>query len=269
MPRNERFTRWGKRKEPEAALAGGSGLASGAAARASVESLESMLKASVPSIPGIQVRHWNGNLERRAAAMRGRTIRGLAIPYGVMTSDLGDGHTELYKPGSFSESLAADDVRALFNNNVDRVLGRKSAGTLSLTEDRAGVHVEISAPETGYGDDVLTLIRRGDVDQMTAAFYILEHRWETIGDTRCCVVTRGKLLAVSVSTFSLLVGAGCSADAAVAAARAEGFREGRAAGIEEARFENARAKRKRALAGIGARKPEWLTRAENMTGGRR
>jgi phage head maturation protease len=132
-----RFTRWGKRKEMA--------VASPYAELASVESLEANLKTAAPAIAHIQVRHFNRALKRCTASFGARMISGLAIPYDVQTTDLGDGCTELYKPGSFRESVAGDDIRALFCNNPEMVLGRKSAGTLALVEDRAGVHVEIDA----------------------------------------------------------------------------------------------------------------------------
>jgi hypothetical protein len=125
------------------------------------------------------------------------------------------------------------------------------------------------APDTSYSNDLLYLIDRGDVDQMTAAFFILEYHWETINDTRCCVVTRGELVAVSVSTFSLFVGAGCSVAAAIAQAKAQGFREGRAAGIKQARQKNAGDKRVQGLMEIQAAKPQGPMRAENMIRGTR
>ena len=50
---------------------------------------------------------------------------------------------ERIAPGAFREAIARDDVRALFNHNPDLVLGRKSAGTLTLREDAKGLHYTV------------------------------------------------------------------------------------------------------------------------------
>ena len=48
---------------------------------------------------------------------------------------------EVIRPGAFTAAIGRDDVRALFNHNPNFVLGRTSAGTLRLSQDRARVEV--------------------------------------------------------------------------------------------------------------------------------
>lgn len=208
---SERWTRWGSLKP----------LVARDSTIESVEPIYSALNAQPPVMPELQVRHFARAAKASAEWDSSRTIRGVCVPYGIVTKDLG-GFVERYAPGSFGKSIAEDDVRALFNNNASFVLGRKSAETLRLEERVDGVHVEILAPDTSYANDLLTLMRRGDIDEMTSAFYVMEHHWETAKDgTRIHVVDRGKLIAASVSSLSQMEGAGCNAGSP-AAARAAG-----------------------------------------------
>ena len=50
-------------------------------------------------------------------------------------------------------------------------------GTLRLAEDEVGLRVEFEPPDTQQARDVVTLIERGDVNQMSFAFAVLEEKW--------------------------------------------------------------------------------------------
>lgn len=79
---------------------------------------------------------------------------------------------EVIRPGSFRNALAENqDVRALFNHDPDNILGRTAAGTLRLREDSRGLAVEIDPPDTEYGRSIVEAVRRGDVSQMSFAFW--------------------------------------------------------------------------------------------------
>jgi HK97 family phage prohead protease len=192
-----------------------------------LESIENTLKADRPAIPYVQLRNFakSADIEKRAGFAAGRIVRGLAIPYGVVFGEVG-GLLEMYRPGSFQQSIAQDDTRCLINHDWGKLLGRKSSGSLSVWEDSDGVRFEDEVPKTSWGGDLLESMRRGDIDQSGAVFYIQEYSFQTIGEQRVRVVTRGKLLAVSIVSFSVLQGAVAEVDAAIAASRAAGFKEG-------------------------------------------
>lgn len=85
--------------------------------------------------------------------------------------ELFDGLVERIMPGAFDEALRGeDDVAALFNHEASQLLGRRSAGTLTLTVDKRGLKYEIEAPDTQVGRDVVTSVRRGDIAGSSFAF---------------------------------------------------------------------------------------------------
>jgi hypothetical protein len=110
-------------------------------------------------------------IERRAMGAvqaEGRTLRGLAIPYGAEARI--NGGTESIAAGAVTASLAGRDILALVDHDTAKVLGRTRSGTLRLTEDSRGVSFEIDLPETTAARDALALIERGDAGGMSFGF---------------------------------------------------------------------------------------------------
>ena len=118
--------------------------------------------------------------ELRAARKAGAamtTIEGHAAVFDSLSVELWGFYEEI-APGAFADSIAAgDDVRALFNHDPNYVLGRTRNGTLRLSEDEIGLRVEFEPPDTAQARDVVTLIERGDVSQMSFAFAVLDEKW--------------------------------------------------------------------------------------------
>jgi HK97 family phage prohead protease len=100
-------------------------------------------------------------------------ITGYAAVYNELSSDLG-GFREKIKRGFFTPAIGRDDVRALFNHDSNMVLGRTKNGTLVLEEDKNGLKVDITPPDTSYARDLVNLIKRGDVNQMSFQFVLEE-----------------------------------------------------------------------------------------------
>lgn len=130
------------------------------------------------------------------------TIRGYAARFNSPSLDMG--FIEYIAPGAFGKSLAnGDDVRALGHHASQQVIGRRSAKTLRLSEDDKGLAVEIDLPDTTFGRDLLTLIRRGDLDGMSFGFEVVAHKWTT--ETHKGVkVDRRDLLEVNLFEVSVV-----------------------------------------------------------------
>lgn len=117
--------------------------------------------------------------------------------------------TELYE-GVFeeisSESFAEvdlSDVRALVDHDTAKVLGRTKAGTLSLQVDEKGVYGEIKINENdSEAMDLYYRVQRGDVDQCSFGFNILDEEMETREDgSYKFTIKEIELFEVSVVTF--------------------------------------------------------------------
>ncbi len=140
------------------------------------------------------------NMEIRQDADEGAVITGYAARYNALSDDLG-GFREIIRPGFF-EGVLSDDVRALFNHDSNYVLGRTEAGTLELSDDVEGLTVAIRPPDTQWARDLITSMRRGDVNQMSFGFSVRTDAWKTIdGEARRELIKAERLYDVSVVTF--------------------------------------------------------------------
>ena len=85
---------------------------------------------------------------------------------------VGPDATESIAPGAFTDSIKGD-VRALYNNNSDVVLGRTSSGTLTLEDRPEGLWGKIIVnPRDSQAMDVYERIARGDIDGCSFGFDI-------------------------------------------------------------------------------------------------
>jgi len=105
-------------------------------------------------------------------------IEGYAAVFDSPSLDLG-GFREIVKPGAFAKTLQESDIRAYWQHDSSRPLGRLAAGTLALSEDTHGLRVAITPGETSWGLDALQSIGRGDVDQMSFGFRAVKDRYYT------------------------------------------------------------------------------------------
>ena len=100
---------------------------------------------------------------------KGRTLRGHAAVFGVISEDLG-GFRERIMPGAFADVLD-DDVRLLVDHEPPP-LARTKAGTLRLREDERGLAFEADLPETTAARDLRESVARGDVDGASFRFVV-------------------------------------------------------------------------------------------------
>ena len=125
-------------------------------------------------------------------AGEGRTISGYAIVFDVESRVLAswDGDfVEIIERGAVDEALIAQsDVKALFNHVNSMLLARRvnGNGTLKLSVDDHGLRFEFEAPNTSHGNDVLELVKRGDLQGCSFAFTADEEniKYSREGDRR-------------------------------------------------------------------------------------
>ena len=90
---------------------------------------------------------------------------------------MGDKVVERIMPGSVQ---FAEDVLATYNHNSNQLLGRQSSGTARFSIDSRGVRFDIDLPDTSTGNDVRTLVERGDLQGASFAFQILGEDGEDV-----------------------------------------------------------------------------------------
>ena len=130
------------------------------------------------------------------AEYKGNTIRGYAAVYNSDSEWMG-GFYEQIEAGAF-DSVLENDVRAYFNHDENLLLGRVSSGTLRIGTDKRGLFYEVDLPNTTYANDLVELMKRGDVNQSSFAFLIEKDRWEQRGGVTYRIIEKvSRLLDVS------------------------------------------------------------------------
>ena len=116
--------------------------------------------------------------------------------------NLWDGAYETTAPGAF-EGETRKDVRALCNHDTTLVLGRTTAGTLTLRTDEVGLWGSIIINQADQ--DAMNLyerVKRGDVTQCSFGFDIVDQDVEyQDGEPTVWVIKKVRLYEVSVVTF--------------------------------------------------------------------
>lgn len=156
--------------------------------------------------------HGTADLQIEEAAQQGKmpTITGLATVYnslGMPIQGVDDLRVRVL-PGTFSASLGrGDDIRALFDHDPGKILGRRSAGTLRIEDSDRGLRVQIVPPDTTVGRDVIESIRRRDLTGMSIGFIVPEDGSEMLDEevdgkeVAVREISRMDLLEVSIVTW--------------------------------------------------------------------
>lgn len=100
------------------------------------------------------------------------------------------------------DGALSDDIRCLIDHETRLVLGRNKAGTLTLKTDARGLWGEVRInPNDQDAVNLYERVKRGDVDQCSFGFDILDEEFEDRGDTAKWTIKKVKLYEVSVVTF--------------------------------------------------------------------
>ena len=153
------------------------------------------------TMPAFTVRTALGSGFQTRDDAEGPVIEGYFAVFGS-DYELWPGATEQVAPGAFLSSLDGD-VRALADHDTRIVLGRTTAGTLTLREDEHGLFGTIRLNERDQ--DAMNLyarVQRGDVTQCSFGFDIIKEDFEEFPDGSVRWTLREVLLyEVSVVCF--------------------------------------------------------------------
>jgi HK97 family phage prohead protease len=119
------------------------------------------------------------------------------------------GHLEALHRSAFDavRSDAGTDVRALFNHDPSKLLGRQSSGTLRWSVDSEGLPFELDLPDTSVGRDVRELAARGDLSGASFGFVPGRDEWSQIEGRQLRTHTSvARLVDLSVVTFPAYAG---------------------------------------------------------------
>jgi HK97 family phage prohead protease len=140
--------------------------------------------------------------EARQGEDSGNHLVGHAAIFDV-TADIGGFFREKIARGAFDKTLADKaDVRALLNHDPNYVLARTISGTLKLSTDDKGLFTDTDVAPTTMGKDVLILVKRGDITQMSFCFQAIKEEWdETDQEHPVRTITEVRLFDISPVTF--------------------------------------------------------------------
>lgn len=143
----------------------------------------------------------SGRVELREGADKVASVRGYGAVFNSNSLDLG-GFIERIAPGAFARSLKEGaDVRLLVDHDSAKVLGRRSAGTLEVSEDDTGLLVCSPMPDTSYARDLAVSMKRGDISQMSFGFIPRKDRWDKSPDGLLRTLLDVDVIECSVVTF--------------------------------------------------------------------
>jgi HK97 family phage prohead protease len=117
----------------------------------------------------------------RASGTTAGTLVGYAALYG-RPSGLIRSFVEILAPGAFRSTLARiktgeHDLLAFTEHDRCNVLGRVSAGNLTVEEDSRGLRFVLELPDTQLARDTRELVRRGILKGMSFSFSVIKDSW--------------------------------------------------------------------------------------------
>ena len=105
-----------------------------------------------------------------------RTIMGYAAKFERWSEPIMGWFKEQIARDAFSETDVTDVIMC-FNHDVNAILARTTSGTLRISTDEVGLRFEFEAPKTSLGNDILELVRRGDISKCSFKFSVDKDSW--------------------------------------------------------------------------------------------
>lgn len=135
-------------------------------------------KRNNDSASGIEVRSIVSDLaiRKHEDGKPSRTIIGYASKFDTWSEPIYGWFRERIDRGAFDKTDMGD-VLMCFNHDISGVLARTTSGTLKLSVDEVGLRFEFEAPQTSLGNDMLELVRRGDISKCSFKFTVDSDEW--------------------------------------------------------------------------------------------
>jgi len=144
---------------------------------------------------------------RAAESGDGRTIEGIAVPYNVrqrITDDL----TEMFIPGSFADQIrtaergrasatAVPAYRMALTRNHESQGGTVIGRAVAMEERAEGLWVALRVSQTPAGDETLTLVRDGVLDELSIGFRVRQG-WSRADTDGTVIRTRAEAFETAI-----------------------------------------------------------------------
>jgi uncharacterized protein len=132
-------------------------------------------------------------------------LTGYAVRFNSPSVDLG-GFTEVCAPGMFTRTLReSPDVLMLRDHNSSQLLGRTTAGTLTLNQDSQGLAFSVTMPKTAIAKDTVENVRNGNLNSCSFGFNVPSggDKWTTTPDgIQLRTLLDVNLAEVSITSFA-------------------------------------------------------------------
>lgn len=121
-----------------------------------------------------ETRNFNVSLDNDS-----RILSGYAAVFNSESKDLG-GFTEMISPAAFEGVIERSDVFAVLDHDRNKVLARSKMGkgSLELNIDEKGLQFRFESPNTTLGNDVLSMVKRGDLTDASFCFTVEDESWQ-------------------------------------------------------------------------------------------
>ena len=135
-------------------------------------------------------------VEQRADETPSRTIVGYAAVFDSWRDPINGWFKEKIDRHAFDD-CDMSDVIMCFNHSINDLLARTTSGTLQLSIDDHGLRFSFEAPHTARGDEMLELVRRGDISQCSFRFSVAEDVWAYADNSNALEMSERTVLKIA------------------------------------------------------------------------
>ena len=135
-------------------------------------------------------------VEQRADETPSRTIVGYAAVFDSWSDPINGWFKEKIDRHAFAD-CDMSDVIMCFNHSINDLLARTTSGTLQLSIDDHGLRFSFEAPHTARGDEMLELVRRGDISQCSFRFSVAEDVWAYADNSNALEMSERTVLKIA------------------------------------------------------------------------